>query len=344
MEPLTLLLLPMNNSFTNKLSVLLLATIVAWLASSCSSDSFKIDGNVEGLGTQNVHIVYQGDNGAVDNIMPTHENEIKVKCHSSRLTVVTVMDMRGQIIARFAASNGDHISFTGHIDHLDAIKVSGNDVTDEWMEFREANASLYNRQPNPELDAAIEKYVKANPKRVSSTLLLLYDHGNLMDNDKTSLLSIIDPEARPDYLIASVEWLAKFYSTTTMKVLHTLNLCGSSGDFETLVIDSQPSLLYFWGKKNEDRRNVVNEIKALCTDKPQVMVADILLDADTLGWSVTSRTVGATWKHYWVPGGVMDNALKDLRIPTTPYFVATDSTGKIVYRGADLPNAIKTLK
>ena len=87
-----------------------LALMAAWMLTSCSSDNFKIDGKIEGLGTQNVHVVYNGDEGAVDAIMPTHDDELRIKCHSSEMTVVSLIDMRGVLLARFAAQNGDEIS------------------------------------------------------------------------------------------------------------------------------------------------------------------------------------------------------------------------------------------
>lgn len=324
--------------------------ILVWLACSCTSDYFTIDGKIEGLGTQSVHVVYQGDDGAVDAIMPSHDDELRIKCHSSLLTVVSVIDMRGVLLARFAAQNGDDISIMGKLERLDDLKVSGNEVTDEWMEFREANASLYQTQPNRALDQAIEKYVLANPKRISATAILLFDHGALMGDDhKLALLERIAPEARPERFIASAEWLQEYYSRHTARAAHTLNLCGTSGDFEVLVVDRQRTLLYFWNNDHSEtsrtrRREVIAAIKRMRATDGKVQVADILLDADSTRWAMTCRRDSASWAHYWVPGGVMDAALKDFRIPSAPYFLATDSLGRITYRGNDVNAAIKALR
>lgn len=326
-----------------------LALLAAWLLASCSSDSFKIDGKIDGLGTQNVHVVYNGDEGAVDAIMPTHDDELRIKCHSSEMTVVSVIDMRGVLLARFAAQNGDEISIMGKLERLDDIKVSGNDVTDEWMTFREANASLYLSLPNQALDQAIEKYVKANPKHLCSTILLLYDHGDLTSNDsKLKLLQQIAPEARPDHLITSAEWLQEYYTHHMAKAVHSLHLCGTSGDFERLVVDKQRSLLYFWNndfsaESSRLRRDIIAAIKRMKAGDASVMVADILLDADSTRWASSCRRDSTSWRHYWVPGGVADAALKDFRIPSAPYFLATDSLGRITYRGTDVHAAIRSL-
>ena len=103
------------------------------------------------------------------------------------------------------------------------------------------------------------------------------------------------------------------------------------------------TILYFWSNDREKRSDIINALKEKMHSNDAIAIADVLVDADTTRWAATCRADSATWHHYWVPGGVTDIALRSLRIPTVPYFVATDTLGHIVYRGASVAKAISAL-
>ena len=325
---------------------IVLCVLTVMSVMSCKQDYIKVDINIKGLGSQSVHLIYQGDFGAVDDVLAAKDGKIETECVSSQLTLVTVMASRGMMLARFAAQNGDHIKIEGTIDKPKEIKVSGNEATEQWMAFRNSHSALYEKSPSAALDKEIEKWVKEHPKQLSSTLLLLFDHSDLAGALlKEPLLNLIAPEARPEHLLSSVEWLSNYYSNKAVKKLTNLNLCGASGDFEQVALNGKPALLYFWSNDLENRNDIISAIKRKLESagSDQLMVADVLVDPDTMQWKAKCRADSATWKHYWVPGGVMDAALRDLRIPSAPYFVATDSIGYIQYRGSSVAAAINSL-
>ena len=323
---------------------LLTICLATLILASCGRSSIKIDANIKGLGIQSVHVAYCGDYGAVDEIVMAQDGKFEVECQSSEITLVTITDFRSTPLALFAAQNGDHIKIEGELSKPDNIKVTGNDATEQWMEFKHKHAALYNAASKKALNQEIEKWVKAHPDKVSSTLLLLFDHSALM-NEKGDmpLLNIIKPEARPERLLAAATWLNEYYSHHTSKEILSLNLCSTNGDFEQLSVQGKPTLLYFWSNDRENRTDIITTIKDKMLRNDVITIADVLVDADTARWAATCRADSASWRHYWVPGGVTDIALLSLRIPTVPFFVATDSTGHIVYRGTSVANAIKAL-
>lgn len=325
------------------ISLLSLAWLV--LGSACSSDGIEIEAEIRGLGTQNVHIVYNGDNGAADDVVQAQKERFTARLSSSELTVVSVLDARHMLVARFAAQNGDHITIDGDLAAPHLMKITGNEATEQWLKFRREHDKLYAKSVPQALDREIEKWVAAHPKQVGSTLLLLIDHSNLAGSGKQSLLNVIAPEARPDHLIASVEWLNEYYSRSATDQIVSLNLCGTRGDFEMLNLAGRPALLYFWSNDRTSRAGIVRAIRQRlkADEAAQPLVADILLDADTVQWSATCRADSATWQHYWVPGGVVDVALRDLRVPSAPFFVVTNAGGRIVYRGENVAEALKAI-
>ena len=316
------------------------------LLASCSKNTIEIEGNIKGLGSQKVHIVYHGDGGTIDDVIMANDGRFKVGCMSSELTVITVIDFRGTCLAQFAAQNGDNITIKGEISKPEEIIVEGNDVTEKWMAFRKDHSMLYTSAPSVELNQEIEKWVKAHPKDPCSTLLLLFDHSALMNETGTQpLLNIIDPKARPERLLAAAMWINEYYSRHTAKEVLSLNLCGTNGEFEPLNVKGKATILYFWSNNHEKRSDIIAAIKEKLrsSNAEAITIADVLVDADTARWVTTCRTDSANWSHYWVPGGVTDIALRNLRIPTVPFFVATDSLGHIVYRGTSITKAIGSL-
>lgn len=321
--------------------------VCVMLCSACSSSDIEIEAEIGGLGTQNLHIVYSGDDGSTDDVVATDKDRFSAHLSSAELTVVTILDARHMPVAQFAAQNGDHIKIQGDLAAPHMMKITGNDATEQWLKFRHEHDELYTKGTPQALDREIEKWIAAHPAQPGSTLLLLLDHSNLVDvSRKQSLLADIAPEARPDHLITSVEWLNEYFSHSTMRQISSLNLCGTSGDFEVLPLTGRPALLYFWSNDGSNRTAIISAIKNMLNssdESTRPTVADVLLDADTARWTTTCRADSAAWRHYWAPTGVMDIALRDLRIPAAPFFVTTDATGHILYRGDVVADAVKAM-
>lgn len=324
------------------------AALLAALLWACSESRFEVDGEVAGLGTQNVHMVWLGDDGVVDDVVAASENKLAYSGSCSRLTVVSVFDAQGELLAQFAAQNGDHIQLKGDRNTHMPVEATGNDVNEAWTRFRTDHARLYDGRHAEQLNRAIEQWVQSHTADPLAALLLLFDHNALADGSQAArLLAAIPPEARPEHLTSSAQWLAEYYSQRGPTTLHSLTLCGTGGEFQTLAAGRRPALLCFWSKSHRNaRRDDASAIKAWQQTAAgrDALVADVLLDADTAGWNAACRADSATtWRHYWAPGGPVDPALKGLRIASAPWYVATDSAGRITYNGNSLNEALKRL-
>ena len=305
---------------------------------ACTSDHFSIEGDIKNLGTQNVHFTWVGDDGVKAEVVAAQDGHFSLEGQCGRLTVVSVDDAQGNLLTRVVVNNGDHITIEGDATQRAQITAKGNDTNEQWSAFRREHAALYEPTPGKRLDQAIEQWVTAHPSEVLSTLLLLYDHQALLDDGKgMSLLAAISPEARPAHLITSVEALSNYYMCNAADRLFSLTLCGIGGDFETLNLAGRPSVIYFWSKSDTNHQRDIQAMKDFAERKGGGwLMADVLMDGDTVGWSSVCRTDNTRWHHLWSPGGPMDTALKGLRIASAPWFIVTDSVGVITYRGATL--------
>ena len=119
----------------------------------------------------------------------------------------------------------------------------------------------------------------------------------------------------------------------------------TSDDFKVArFTGSKPSVVFFWDKDldNREHESVIAELKML--DTTRVNIVDINIDSDSAGWRNIVRRDSTQWKHYWVPGSMMNSQLTKLQIMTLPTIIVTDSLGKAIYRGNDAIKARQTVE
>ena len=324
----------------NKIHFFLLLLVIA--LASCSSDSFKIDGDIANLDGHTVKVVFRGDSGVVE--APA---EIDKKGHftfkgaSEQPVIVSLLNYRNEPLAMMVACNGDHLKVKGDADKAMSIKVKGNRLNDDWQLFRDEHAAFYG-DPNPSrLDAAIEKYVREHPAEMLSTVLLIADYSDYSDRAKVQkMLNGIEAKARPESLIQTLQAFRKGNSHDRLPRLMTLNLFKHGGDFEEIKLTDRTTLLSLWASPQNDRAALKAKLQAIrdgATGKLHVI--DILTESDTIRWSQT--IADEDWPHYWAPGGPLEQGIQLLGITSMPWYAVTDSTGLVVYSGPSLDQARK---
>lgn len=324
----------------NKIHLFLLLLVIA--LGSCSSDSFKIDGDITNLDGNTVKVVFRGDSGAVETLA-----EVDKKGHftfegtSAEPVIVSLFNYRNEPLAMVVASNGDHLKVKGDADKAMAVKVKGNSLNEDWQLFRDEHAAFYG-DPNPSrLDAAIEKYVREHPAEMLSTVLLIADYSDYSDNAKIQkMLNGIEAKARPESLIKSLPAFQKGDSHSRLPRLMTLNLWKQDGDFEEIKLTDRTTLLSFWAFPQKDRAALTAKVKAISDEAGEKLrVIDILTESDTIRWHQT--IAGESWPHYWAPAGPLEQGVQLLGITSLPWYAVTDSTGLVVYSGPSIDQAHK---
>lgn len=314
---------------------MLLLTVV--MLGSCTSDKFEAKIALKGLGNQNVHVVYCGaDGGVVDTWMMAQSDRLEIAGSCASPSLLVLYNGMNVPIMRLVVSGGDKVKVSGDLINLYDAKVEGSVALEKWYLFMSKHKTAYQMMNYQMLNPEIEKYVKANPKGLESTLMLLFDYfpNDVAKVDK--LLESIDESAKPESLLESYEMIKGRQAKPSTKI-GTLNLLEmSSDDFEMAsFVGSKPSVLFFWDKDVEklERSAVIDELKML--DSTRVHIVDVNIDGDSVLWHSLVAADGTSWKHYWVPGSMMNSEVIRLQITSTPTIIVTDSLGKQQYRGND---------
>lgn len=322
-----------------------MAVLLLVLLSGCGK-SFKIKGNIGGIGNQNLHMVYATPAGIAEQWVMAQENRFELSGVADLPTLVVVYDAQGALLVRLLVENGDNIKVRGTSTDPYKMEVKGSDVNERWYTFIHEHASQYTNDDRSSLNLAIADYAKQHPDDVLSTLLLLCDYrsdGGLAD--VKPLLDAIKGEAKPDYLLSTYRNVLKLTGEPP-KSVSSFMLYESKGSFETFSPTSaQASLLYFWNKLTE----VQNDAQLLKSEAERTagkaLIADVLMDADSTSWSKTRKEHMGAWRlHFWAPDGPVNSTLKQLNIAVVPMVLVADSAGKVTYAGSNVKLAVDALK
>lgn len=322
-----------------QLHLISLLLLVAALA-ACSNDSFKIDGNVTNLNVSSVRVVFQGDSGVVNEVVNfDKKGRFSFEGSAAQPVIVTVLDYSYKPLTMIVAANGDHIKIEGNASEPQSIKVKGGRLNEDWQLFRKEHRAFYT-DPNPSrLDASIEKYVREHPGDMLSTVLLVADYGDYSDHDKVSaLLKGIEATARPKSLTQALPSYLTDHHKIPLPRLMTLKLVKHGGDFEEIHLDGSISLISLWANPQDNREALVGKLKGLDSG---IRIIDVLAESDSLRWHKTIAGDPGEWKHYWAPGGPVEQGILMLRPTSMPWYAVTDSSAMVVYSGPSLDAAAK---
>ena len=336
----------MIRKYNNIWLVIICLVMLVPVLCCCSGGSkpFKLSVNLHGIGSQNLRIVHMGaDGGIVDEWVKCEQNAFSYEGTCSSPSLMVVYNSINVPILKLIVSSGDNIEVTGKALEPNGLKVKGSDDLVQYNSFVVKHKAEYTSPNKDALNTSIENFVKDNPKSIVSTVLVLFDY---CPNDNTKvdkLLASIDESAKPETLMESYNNLKSREKKPVINI-RSLNLIEqSSGDFETVrMVGNKSSVVVFWDREvgAAVRKMIVEELKML--DSGSVQVLDVSLDVDSIGWYYATKQDASTWRHYWVPGSMMNASIVELKVKTTPTIIVTDSLGKQQYRGDDAVKARQT--
>ena len=316
--------------------------VLAVALASCSSNNFKIDGDISNHDGAPVRVIFQGDSGVVDEqVNLDKKGHFSFKGSSAQPVIVCLLDRSYKMLTMVVATNGDHLKVKGDAATAMSVKVKGNRLNEDWQLFRNEHAAFYT-DPNPSrLNAAIEKYVREHPEDMLSTVLLVADYGDYSNRDKVGkMLNSIDIKVRPQSLTQVLPGEITRRTKQPVPRLTTLTLVKHGGNFEEIKLTDRITLLSLWANPQPDRKSFATKIRDI-QESPEhkLSVIDILTESDTLRWHQT--IADENWPHYWAPGGPLEQGIQLLGANTMPWFAVTDSTGLVIYSGPSLEAAVK---
>ncbi|MBO4722798.1 MAG: DUF4369 domain-containing protein [Muribaculaceae bacterium] len=338
----------MTRNYKSRVLIMACLVLVVTVMCSCKKENkpFKVKVELQGLGSQQVKVVYSGaDGGIVDYWAKCENNAFEIEGTCANPSLLMVYNRMNVPIIKLVVAGGDKLEVKGKILEPYELDVKGSEMAEQYNTFLVKHKTEYKSANSQALNTAIENYVKDNPKSVVSTVLVLLDYSPSDDTAIDKLLEKIDDSAKPESLVASYS-LLKARSKEPATKITSLNIFEQSiGDFQMArIAGDKPSIIFFWDRDlgMNNRKQIFDELKMI--DPSQAQVMDISIDIDSTGWYYATHQLDSSWKHYWVPGSMMNGEIVSLQVNTTPTIIVTDSLGNQKYRGADPIKARQTIE
>ena len=139
-----------------KMSFCIISTLalLGIIATSCSK-SFKIEGNIQNLGNQNVLMVWATADGVKEVRTVANNNRFEFQGESPDPALVVIYDSQSKMMAHFVMENGDHTQLRGDLNDVYGIEIKGSDVNERWYKFIKDHRAEYDEFNHATLDASI---------------------------------------------------------------------------------------------------------------------------------------------------------------------------------------------
>ncbi len=327
--------------------------VLCGVMTSCGNDDeFVINCEIKGIGNKGVEMIYF-NRGLRKAAFHPVDDKVSLRGSAPDLTVVEVFSLDNKLLFSCVAQNGDELNVKLDIDNPASLKVKGNEVSKQYAAFVSENAELLGSRDDAGVNALIRNEISAHPDRICSTVILtrlFRTDGYEMLAD--SLINILKPEARPSSLIKGyAAMVGEQVSTSARGEVRTITfhtgrdtVSGRDTTVRFMPMLHSYSLLVFSNERKSD--TITNKLKELKKDyaKRRFEALEISFDNDSSSWRLSINGDSAKWLQAWAPGGNAGSQVRNLAIPSTPFFIVTDSTGKQLYRGKSIRAANDTIR
>lgn len=315
----------------------MLAAIVLPVAMSCGGDNpMRAEVTIEGLGTQNVRVIYADDRAVNSATVTVIDSKFSFEAQSPEETVFEIYSNSRALLGRFAGKNGDNIELTLKLSDPAYMKVSGNKTSEELAGFLSSNSGR-------DLNDAIARQVSENPGGMLSAILMTYYFDFSGDPGEGAMLT--------DMLTAKTPF--RSFTQGNRRMLSRLEepqgkvepmvLFNMADTVEVFEPDSvRPTLLWFDSKDKAIGDSIAERLDSI--GMKRFLAAHILISSDTFGWRRSMSPLPKQVRRLYAPGGIASPDLYRLSITGLPFFIVTDSIAEQVYRGKSLDAALDSVK
>lgn len=326
---------------------LVAVAFMALLLQACgSSDTFIVDGSVEGGAQRPVELTYYAD-GAVRRLATTagSDGRFRLEGRSVQPALAFLTVGGGAPAATLVVADGEHTELTveprGLIDAPASWTAKGTSTNAALARFAADNAALLAAGDAAGINAAVAAYVTAHPSDVASAALLVTRYvARGHETQADSLMALLDASARrPGVVHNFMASMSSQLSSEAHENVKGMPLLGpTDSTYHYVPARYSTTLLAFVGTGRPMRDSIVPGLRDAASRWPEhrCKVIEFVAAPDSASWRSATASDSATWFQAWAPGTVAAPAVRKLSVTRTPFFIVADSTGRQLYRGSSL--------
>lgn len=331
------------------------AALTAALLGACGGDrEFRINGRIDGMGTTNLKLVFYSADALQTSSANAIDGRFIMTGRVDRPTLVRIYTNNGALLGRLAVEPGETVDVTFNLKEPWNMQADGNDDSEYLARFLKDNADLIKNADAKGLNAAIDRYVRKYPSRgVSGILMTDYFAMSGNEDQGAELLALLQKNPRSMASTAGLEMVtAELALPADSLSLTPLTLYGEKDSLVTIdptkggkttvitvtdgdsrMSDSLTAAIPAWQKRYGKTGRGVR-------------ILDIATDPDTASWHRTLRDLQNReeegerqngTERFWALSPRHIRGLGRVAVGQVPWFIVTDSTGRVTYSAPRLP-------
>lgn len=325
-----------------KLYLLLLSVYLLFCLDSCrQSDEFELKGELEGITSDMILVVFDDPDSKLDTIYP-RGGKFTYAFSPDTLNTFRLVNDSGEVFPIFA-DKGWKVSVKGSFAHPE---IKGDGPNNEYQEFLQ---SIHALKDSAQICQQAENFIKSHPSSPASPYILYWYFSQSANPNLSFIARLTEPltgKVKDCRVLNEVLQKLPEKEKSTSTYLNYLSVKKRNGEYlswSSSGTQKQYSLINFWASWDKESIAIKDSLYALCEkfSKNNFRVVNFSLDYNKEEWEKNTQKDTEQWIEVCDYKGWNNQILKQQNIQRLPYNILIDRNRKIL--GSNLyGNALQT--
>ncbi|MEJ8749327.1 MULTISPECIES: thioredoxin-like domain-containing protein [Phocaeicola] len=325
-----------------KLYLLLLSVYLLFCLDSCrQSDEFELKGELEGITSNMILVVFDDPDSKLDTIYP-RGGKFTYAFSPDTLNTFRLVNDSGEVFPIFA-DKGWKVSVKGSFAHPE---IKGDGPNNEYQEFLQ---SIHALKDSAQICQQAENFIKSHPSSPASAYILYWYFSQSANPNLSLIARLTEPltgKVKDCRVLNEVLQKLPEKEKSTSTYLNYLSVKKRNGEYlswSSSGTQKQYSLINFWASWDKESIAIKDSLYALCEkfSKNNFRVVNFSLDYNKEEWGKNTQKDTEQWIEVCDYKGWNNQILKQQNIQRLPYNILIDRNRKIL--GSNLyGNALQT--
>lgn len=325
-----------------KLYLLLLSVYLLFCLDSCrQSDEFELKGELEGITSDMILVVFDDPDSKLDTIYP-RGGKFTYAFSPDTLNTFRLVNDSGEVFPIFA-DKGWKVSVKGSFAHPE---IKGDGPNNEYQEFLQ---SIHALKDSAQICQQAENFIKSHPSSPASAYILYWYFSQSANPNLSLIARLTEPltgKVKDCRVLNEVLQKLPEKEKSTSTYLNYLSVKKRNGEYlswSNSGTQKQYSLINFWASWDKESIALKDSLYALCEKFPKnnFRVVNFSLDYNKEEWEKNTQKDTEQWIEVCDYKGWNNQILKQQNIQRLPYNILIDRNRKIL--GSNLyGNALQT--
>lgn len=325
-----------------KLYLPLLSVYLLFCLDSCrQSDEFELKGELEGITSDMILVVFDDPDSKLDTIYP-RGGKFTYAFSPDTLNTFRLVNDSGEVFPIFA-DKGWKVSVKGSFAHPE---IKGDGPNNEYQEFLQ---SIHALKDSAQICQQAENFIKSHPSSPASAYILYWYFSQSANPNLSLIARLTEPltgKVKDCRVLNEVLHKLPEKEKSTSTYLNYLSVKKRNGEYlswSSSGTQKQYSLINFWASWDKESIAIKDSLYALCEkfSKNNFRVVNFSLDYNKEEWGKNTQKDTEQWIEVCDYKGWNNQILKQQNIQRLPYNILIDRNRKIL--GSNLyGNALQT--